>query len=98
MNGIGATHSSRGSSSTGVPYIVKNLNVHNNTITQTTGMAAGIAVYNADNSVFTNMNNTFQANTYRLANSNGVFYDWMNTGHTRSEWTNYGMDISGSWQ
>ena len=58
----------RGNNPNGQPYLLQNLDVINNTITQTTGTAAGIMVGGGyDNSVYTSWNNHFQNNTFNLA-------------------------------
>ncbi len=88
MNGIGGTETNRGvDQRTGLPYKLQNLYVHNNIITQQTGMAAGI-VKSAllDNSVFTSWNNRFSDNTYHLGTKAGKYFEWMNAAQTRAEW------------
>jgi hypothetical protein len=100
MNGITAVQSNRGSSKrSGKPYLVQNFYVHDNTVTQTKGSAAGIAKDSTyfDDSIFTSWNNRFQNNTYRLAEPNGQFYAWDGGTVTRTEWRYYGNDVNGEW-
>jgi hypothetical protein len=92
MNGIGAIHANRGS-----PYLVQNLYVHDNLITQSSGLAAGIvrsAV--SDTTVFTSLNNRLQGNTYKLG-ADAKYYDWMGAARSRYEWQGYGLDTTGTW-
>lgn len=57
----------RGLGPNGQPYLVQNLDVHDNTITQVTGTAAGIVKTSGfDNSVYTSWNNHFQDNRFIL--------------------------------
>ena len=88
VNGIGGTETIRGvDSKTGVPFNLKNLYVHNNTITQQTGSAAGIVKSSRlDNSVFTSWNNRFSDNTYHLGSQAGNFFEWLNSPITLAAW------------
>jgi hypothetical protein len=100
MNGIGASQANRGYSRNGQQYLVRNLNVHHNTITQSTGTAAGIIKDSTfDNTVYyLNGNNRFESNTYKLTDPSGKYFEWMNAARTRMEWTEYGQDVGGSFQ
>jgi len=88
MNGIGGIMSNRGNGTNGLPYEIQNLNVHDNTITQTTGTAAGIAVQGGlDNSVFTSWNNHFQNNTFILATpATYDYFCWLGQNWTLAQW------------
>ena len=88
VNGIGGTETDRGADKkTGVTYDLKNLYVHNNTITQQTGFAAGIVKSSKlDNSVFTSWNNRFINNTYHLGSKTGKFFEWSNSPQTLAAW------------
>ena len=88
VNGIGGTETNRGADSkTGVPFNLKDLYVHNNTITQQTGFAAGIVKSSRlDNSVFTSWNNRFVDNTYHLGSQAGQFFEWLNSPLTLAAW------------
>jgi hypothetical protein len=87
-NGIGGTEADRGvDSKTGIPYNLKNLYVHDNTITQKTGFAAGIVKSSKlDNSVFTSWNNRFSNNTYHLGSKAGRFFEWLNSPQALAAW------------
>jgi parallel beta-helix repeat protein len=90
MNGIGGIMDSRGNNPNGQPYLLQDLNVINNSITQTTGYAAGIVVGGGyDNSVYTSWNNHFQNNTFNLAQpaTYGYFF-WLNQPWTLATWDN----------
>jgi len=91
VNGIGAIHGDRGAD-----FLVKGLNVHDNTIVQNGGTAAGIIKTGSDDSIFSSWNNHFQHNTYTL--TNGANYNWMNGDKTKSEWVAYGNDTTGVWK
>ncbi len=79
MNGIVGILANRGDAPSGQPYSLRNVDVTSNKITQTTGMAAGIAVEGTgfDNSVFTSWNNTFVNNTYMLSTAGGNYFYWL---------------------
>lgn len=91
LNGIGGTQTDRGvDSKTGLPYALKNLYVHNNTISQQTGIAAGIVVGSAfDNSVYTSWGNHFTDNTYNLSDSNYSYFYWLDQKWTLAQWQTY---------
>jgi hypothetical protein len=99
MNGIIGIQDNRGSNRrSGKPYLVQNLYVHDNIITQTSGIAAGILkVGKFDNSIFTSWNNRFENNTYNLADPTGKYYQWMDVARSRAEWQGFGNDVHGRW-
>jgi len=99
MNGILGIQDNRGSSRrSGKPYLLQNLYVHDNIITQTTGIAAGILkVGKFDNSIFASWNNRFENNTYNLADPIGKYYQWMNAARSKVEWQGFGNDVHGTW-
>jgi parallel beta-helix repeat protein len=94
--GIGAYESNRGSGEYGVHDLV-NLNVHDNTVVQSTGRAAGVTQSIGSNAVFKSQNNKFTHNNYDLGSSARYFH-WMNGERTTSEWKGYGLDLSGSFR
>lgn len=88
MNGIGEISANRGDAPNGQPYLLQNVTVAGNTITQVTGMAAGIAVEGgSDDSVYTSSNNTFQNNTYKLSIPGGNYFYGLAGPMTLSAWT-----------
>jgi parallel beta-helix repeat protein len=102
FNGIILLQQNRGTGSTGLPYLVQNANVHDNTITQRVGpsnqdggWAAGAVQDVSDNAVFTSRNNHFTHNTYTLG-SNPAPFAWLNGGRTAAQWKGYGQDVTGS--
>ncbi|MGA3167953.1 MAG: right-handed parallel beta-helix repeat-containing protein [Terriglobia bacterium] len=99
MNGIAAVQAERGSSrSTGRPYLVQDIDVHDNTVVQSSGTAAGIVKdAHFDDAVFKSWGNRFRGNTYVLGATKGEFYQWMNTPRTREEWQAFGNDPDGKW-
>ncbi|HEX5410613.1 MAG TPA: hypothetical protein VFZ27_02005, partial [Terriglobia bacterium] len=88
MNGIGGTQGVRGTNAkTGATYNLKNLYVHDNTIIQKTGSAAGIVKSSRlDDSVFTSWNNRFVKNTYHLESSAEKYFVWLNAAQTLAAW------------
>lgn len=107
FNGITGIQQSRGSGPHGA-YVVQNLYVHDNTITQTTAqagyspvradVAAGLVEDDGGSGIFTTRNNRFVHNTYYLhriaANvSPGFeFQGW----RTDPQWKSLGMDTNGT--
>lgn len=79
MDGIGGILASRGNAPNGQPYLLQNMTVTGNTITQTTGLAGGIVIEGTafDNSVFTSWNNTFSNNTYSLSTPGANYFYWL---------------------
>ena len=79
------------------PYVVQNVNVHDNTITMQSGsLTASCGVQDAgDNAIFTSRNNVSETNTYTAYNGVTRPFCWMNAYRTQSEWTGYGRDTPG---
>ena len=72
---------------------VRNLNVHDNTIVQPTGIAAGLRLLNEpDQSYYTTGNNRWEGNTYSLGSLSGSPFFWQNAKITASSWRAYGHD------
>ena len=94
--GIGAYESNRGSGKYGV-YDLVNLNVHDNTVVQSTGRAAGVTQNIGSNAVFTKQNNHFARNTYDLG-ATARYFRWMNGDRTTPEWKGYGHDVTGTFK
>jgi len=87
MNGIGGILANRGNAPNGQPYSLQNDEVNNNTITQDTGMAAGIVEESGfENSVYTSWNNHFLSNTFILANPAGDYFYWLGQPMTLASW------------
>lgn len=88
MNGIVGLQSHRESRS-GQPYLLRDLNVHNNVITQNTGIAAGILASPLfGERVFESWNNRFVKNTFHLSDENGKYFDWVGGLKTLAQWRN----------
>ena len=87
MNGIGGYLAPRGDDpETGQPYLLQNLNVHDNTFNHIQNTAGGIIIEQQafNNQVFTSWNNHFQNNTLSLSpNANFV---WMNQYYNLAQW------------
>jgi hypothetical protein len=109
-NGIGAVLVDRGNSNhapnTGQPYLLKNLDVHDNTFSEITYEAAGlIRTSDFDTSVYTSWNNHFTHNTYNLADLSGLYFVWIDSSgknsyapHTWVQWQSFGNDAGGTFQ
>ncbi len=97
MNGITANQARRVRSD-GTLYLVKNFSVHDNVITQTAGIAAGIRkTGDFDDSIFTSWNNRYKNNNYRLLNLDGAYYEWNGLTLAKEGWKSYGNDLNGAW-
>jgi hypothetical protein len=94
MNGIGGIMTNRGNNPNGQPYLLQKLDVTDNTVTQTTGTAAGIVVGGGyDNSVYTSWNNHFQENTFNLSQPATYYYFyWLNEPWTLATWNKYASE------
>ena len=94
MNGIVGIQNVRGNDpATGLPYTLKNLNVHNNTITQQVDHAEGIVkadIY--DDSVYTSWGNHFQKDTYTLSNVSLKYFYWLGQDWTLGLWQEYSSE------
>jgi parallel beta-helix repeat protein len=102
FNGIVALQQNRGSGPYG-PYLVQNLNVHDNTVTQRVactafdnGCWAGAGVQDVgDNAIFTSRNNRWVHNTYYLSGNPRPF-TWSNSTLTPAQWQSAGQDVTGT--
>ena len=92
MNGIVGLQPDR-KSRTGSGYFLRNLYVHNNVVTQKTGIAAGI-VKSAffDNSIFSTWNNRFTDNTFHLRTNGERYFEWFNAAQTLAAWQSHGRN------
>jgi parallel beta helix pectate lyase-like protein len=93
-NGIFGTYADRGSDAkTGLPYTLKNLNVHDNTVTQQAGSAAGIMKSDIfDGSVYTIWSNHFQNNTFYLSALTHPYFVWLGELWTYAQWNEYASE------
>ncbi len=99
MNGIGVYQTMR-NDNLGAHY-VSNLSVHDNSITQPSGTAAGI-LSNTDPHyypmVFTTWNNHFDNNTYCLTSTSGDFYEWNLATIAKAAWqSTFQQDVHSVW-
>jgi parallel beta-helix repeat protein len=93
-NGITGIQQKRGTGAYGA-HLVKNLNVHDNVVTMTSGGQTGIVQDMRDNTVFTSRNNRFSRNTYANVGNIATPFAWMNGNRTISQWKGYGQDVTG---
>ena len=91
--GIIGIQQDRGSGDHG-PYELENLNVHNNTITMTTGWT-GLLQDVSDRTYFTHRNNRFQTNHYFLDSLSSDRFHWKDEPLTASDWLELGQDVDG---
>ena len=96
VNGIGGIQTNRGVGSRG-PCELRNLYVHNNTIEQSSGMAAGIITSPGYDAVFTTWQNRFADNQYIFPNPDQNAYGWAGAVINRTAWKSYGQEVKGSW-
>jgi len=88
MNGIVGTQPHREASRRGTPYLLCDLYVHDNTITQNQGIAAGIVSSAAFGSaVFDSWNNRFTNNQFHLANPRAKYFAWDGSALSYQDWT-----------
>jgi parallel beta-helix repeat protein len=87
--GITAVVQNRGFGSMG-RYEVRNLYVHDNFITMDTGWT-GLGQNVGDNSYFTDKNNRFERNEYRIVGQTHPFM-WLKKERTLEEWQAFGHD------
>jgi len=87
MNGIVGTQPNRELSHKGTPYLLQNLNVHDNSITQSHGVAAGVVRSGLlGDEVFASRNNRFANNQFHLANSSAKYFAWKDARLSYNEW------------
>ena len=72
---------------------VANLYVHDNTVVQPVGIAAGLRLYRESNQAYyTGMNNRWTNNDYTLGDpANGLHFFWANGKVESSAWLSYGL-------
>jgi len=100
------SHNSAYGPHAGQPYLLQNLDVHDNTFTQISNSAAGVVkASNYDNSVYTNWNNHFTNDSYILADPSGLNFTWMDSSgkhayaaYTWTQWQSFGNDAQGTLQ
>ncbi len=91
--GFAMNQDEKGSGTYGV-HAMRNLYVHDNTLTQPTGYT-GFDVNVPDLSYYTSKNNRFVHNTYTLGSNPKPFW-WANGPRTPQEWRAYGQDVTGT--
>ncbi|MBZ5564207.1 MAG: right-handed parallel beta-helix repeat-containing protein [Acidobacteriia bacterium] len=90
MNGIGGIQAVRGNGPDGLPYVLQNLYVHDNIVTQQVNSAAGIVkAATLDDSVYTSWGNRFQNTTYYLSDPNQPYFVWFSQYWTLDQWDTY---------
>ena len=75
---------------------VANLFIHDNTIVQTTNLAAGLRVTIPDPSYFTSKNNRWEENEYLLDDRNAPRFLWQSGFIDADAWRSFGLDQSGA--
>jgi hypothetical protein len=79
-------------------WVTTNINVHDNTVTQRTGMPAGAAIdIPGHDPVAYYGGIKFDRNAYRVTSGNQSRFEWWDGGgRSWSQWRAYGLDVSGS--
>jgi parallel beta-helix repeat protein len=100
FQGITGLEGNRGSGLYGA-WILKNLYVHNNDVTQSGTTASGtgrtgVEQTGGGTSAFTSANNKFASNTYRLGTAVPQRFFWMHQNVDDNGWKGYGQDTSGT--
>ncbi len=96
LNGIAATSRNRGSGNRGI-YVVRNLHVHDNVVTQYRGTAAGLVANESHWNAGILENNRFAANHYKLPGGLAHrYFVWRNE-MSQAQWQERGHDRSGVW-
>lgn len=95
-NGIMLIQADRGSGPNG-PYVLKNVNVHDNIVTLTHGQRTGAVRYGGDSGLWTRNNNHFEHNTYNLQSADAATFQWAGGTRTDAQWRAYGNDETGVW-
>jgi hypothetical protein len=95
-NGIMLIQADRGSGPNG-PYVLKNVNVHDNVVTMTHGQRTGAVRYGGDSGLWTRNNNHFERNTYNLQTADAATFQWAGGARTDAQWRAYGNDETGVW-
>jgi len=90
--GIYVSQKNRGSGSKGT-FEVKNLWVHDNSITFSSGFH-GFRVHDGGDAYYNNKNNRFDRNNYNIHNSEPFF--WMGDRRSAQEWKSFGQDPNGT--
>lgn len=86
-NGIVGTQPQRELSPRGTPYLLQNLNVHDNIITQSQGVAAGVLrAGTLNDDVFLSRNNRFAGNQFHLGDADAKYFAWKGARLSYGEW------------
>jgi len=100
------SHNSAYGPHAGQPYLLQNLDIHDNTFAQISNSAAGVVkASNYDNSVYTIWNNHFTNDSYSLPEASGLYFTWMDSSdknayaaYTWTQWQSFGNDAAGTFQ
>jgi parallel beta-helix repeat protein len=95
IHGISVQWRNRGSGELGL-WDLKNVYVHDNTVTLGPGQFTGLVQLKGDGSVFTTKNNRFANNTYHLDSLTAQKFAWQNGYRTKEAWKGYGQDTTGT--
>jgi parallel beta-helix repeat protein len=81
------------------PWVLENLNVHDNTvisrIADAGGGRTGVIALSGTSAYLTAANNHFRGNHYTLGNGDRYFM-WMGADRTQAEWQQFGQDTDGT--
>jgi len=77
----------------GIIFQVQNYSVHDNVVTQQTGVAVGILTLVSGDLIYTSWGNSFKNNSYNLAGGGSALdYYWMGRNLNFASWQSYGLD------
>lgn len=93
-NGILGAQTARGSGPDG-PYVLRNLFVHDNTITMTSGGTGVLRASNISDAIFRTANNRFEGNVYHLG-SGTKYFRWLDSDLDEAGWRAAGHDLTGT--
>ncbi len=93
-NGIILLQADRGTGTAG-PWVVRNVRVHDNTVTLSGNERTGAYRYSGDTGLWTVNNNHFEHNTYSLQGAAAAPFLWQGANRTDVEWRSYGNDETG---
>lgn len=79
------------------PHLVRNVWVHDNTVTMATGQSTGAVQDDGDHAIFTRNHNRFESNTYFLDSFTQACFSWADRDLTWTQWRalGNGNDLNG---
>jgi len=91
MHGIVAADSLRVGEN-GAVLEVSNFSVHDNVVTQQTGVGDGVLTLATGDAIYTSWGNQYSNNTYNLPSQSGLYFYWMDKNLDYAGWEGYGQN------